>query len=891
MSVRSCPTVGGDAVARLGAVLVGGLVVFGLSGVVLGDGAAYYRNGQAVDLELVDNHVTIELTPNANRDAVCAQLANSGMPTVVTPTRSTMGSRLRLVPVTQVGDAVLNQIRAVQGIGQARKLYRETATGRFKIATDQIVVRFRDDLTQAQIDACLSSKGLQAVRSLHGLNRTYVVKVTDAAADVVQLAAALYQDDRTVYSHPDFVVDIRRCQITDEFYSQQWHLNNTGQGGADPNADVDWPQAWDEVSSIISSGSVRVAIHDDSVQRDHEDLADAYVTGFDFTDRDSDPSPGWSDDNHGTCVAGVALARINEIGVVGAAPTSSLIGIRWWPFDSSLAEGFLFALTTNADIINNSWGGYSPPADVLREAIEQVAANGRSGKGMVVVFSAGNEYTTVSMGNPIATLPDVLAIGASNSNDVRSEYSNVGAEVCVVAPSNDTRIGPLGITTTDVEDDAGLPTKGYNEGTGTDIYGFPDLLNGNYTQNFGGTSSAAPLASGVIALILGVNPNLTNEQIRRVLEHTADQIDASPGQYDPITGHSDEYGYGRINAYQAVVAAKASGSGLTWPPPVSDLTITGTSTVNMRWENPTEELASVMVVESTTGEITWVPDGIRTETGANYEVGDFVAPGVEVVQNDARQTYLDESPRPGAHYFAVFVRNSANRWSWGRSISTILGAKSSPMASVAAGPRAGAAPLTVHFTGGAIDPDMENTVFTYNWDFGDGTVASGQGTSHKYTKAGTYMAKLTVTDQSGLSGEAMVMIQVSDAVNESPLARILIAPGDGTAPHTVQLLAQASDADGTIDQYAWNFGDGTVAAGLLVEHTYTQTGTYPVTLEVVDDKGTSTQTTVTVSVWEAGPELPNAGTQACGTCGTAGGPVLITTMLGWGLLHVRRRRQ
>jgi len=894
-----------------GGVVIGILVVLGSAGIVSADDApVYYCDGKAIALEPVDDHVTIEMSADADRPTVAAGLAERGMPTMVPPTPGAIQSRFRLVPVRSADADTMAQIRAVGGVGQVRKLYREPASGRYRIATDQIVVQFTPGLGRAEADACLAAHGVRRIRQFEGLSDVYLVQVIDPAGDAIRRAAALYEDNRTVYCHPDFLTEVHpaQVQITDEFYGEQWHLNNTGQHGAKSDADVDWPEAWAEVAGLEGLENVIIAIHDDSLQTDHEDLAGAYLLGADFWDNDGDPSPGFTGDDHGTAVAGVAAARLNGIGVVGAAPTAKVVGIRQalslgLVSDSELADGFLFALSKGADIINNSWGGYMPPADVLRDAIQEAATQGRGGRGMVVTFASGNEFSTIAFSSPIAGLPEVIAVGASNSFDRLSVYSNIGPELCVVAPSNGFATGTLGITTTDVEDDAGLPTKGYNEGAGTDIYGWPDLANGNYTQNFGGTSSACPLTSGVVGLILGVSQGFYAEQVRRILEHTADQIDTIQGDYDPITGHSEMYGHGRVNAFQAIVAAKQFAAApvgshlLTWPPPVSDLQVTGTSTVNLSWKNPTEEpdeVASVIVVHSSIGPITWTPNGMRTEAPEDYGVDDIVAPGVRVVQNDLNQTYVAD-PGPGVHYYAVFVRNASNRWSWGRWSSSTLGTKSAPKASVSALPRIGSAPLTVDFTGGAIDIDRENVAFTYSWDFGDGASASGpQGISHKYSTPGTYMAKLTVKDDFELTGTALVRVQVLPEATDPPTASIVLSPGDGEAPHTVILSGPLTS---NIKQWAWNFGDGTVAQGQTVEHTYTTPQAYAITLEVTDDKGATAKAAVAVSVWAPAQTNPGTGNQTPtqdgllnGACGFAGGTLLLAMMLGWTLLHTRRRR-
>jgi subtilisin family serine protease len=158
------------------------------------------------------------------------------------------------------------------------------------------------------------------------------------------------------------------------------------------------------------------------------------------------------------------------------------------------------------------------------------------------LFAAGNENRPLNGILPdgrishqgFALHPDVIAVGASNSQDKRSSYSNFGPELALCAPSS------------------GNPGRGV---VTTDRRGIQGYSSSDYTFTFGGTSSATPLAAGLAALILSVDENLTSAEVKQIMMETADKIDAANGQY--VDGHSPLYGHGRINAFAAVQLAQS----------------------------------------------------------------------------------------------------------------------------------------------------------------------------------------------------------------------------------------------------------------------------------------------------------------------------------------------
>ncbi|HKJ80859.1 MAG TPA: S8 family serine peptidase, partial [Ignavibacteriaceae bacterium] len=203
-------------------------------------------------------------------------------------------------------------------------------------------------------------------------------------------------------------------------------------------------------------------------------------------------------------------------------------GDQNWTYDSWAINGINWAVDPNgdgntsdgADVLSNSWSG-GEPNDALTNAINNAATYGRGGKGCVVVFSAGNGNTSVYYP---AYLDNVIAVGATDQNDAKWNYSNYGSALDIVAPSGDVNLQG-DIWTTDI-----MGTSGYSTG--------------NYTGLFGGTSAACPLVSGLAALILSQQTDLTGSQVKQVIELTAKDLGSS--------GRDDYYGWGRIDAWNAL---------------------------------------------------------------------------------------------------------------------------------------------------------------------------------------------------------------------------------------------------------------------------------------------------------------------------------------------------
>jgi subtilisin family serine protease len=449
--------------------------------------------------------------------------------------------------------------------------------------TENLFVKFVDTADPDDCAAALRDAGLTVKNEVSYATNAYFVAAQEASGQsVFDIAAGLLQRDDVEYCHPELI----RPRARKSVFPQQWHLKKTTLDGVvvDAHANV-------EAAHEVTRGEgVTIAVIDDGVDIDQTEFAGPgkVVAPRDATLQTDDPRPkdlfGTGPDNgenHGTACAGVACGN-GTFGASGVAPKARLLPIR---LSSGLgsqreADAFKWAADNGADVISCSWGPPDgrwwmpndpqhnqvfqlPPS--TRLAIDYVVANGRGGKGCVVLFAAGNGNEVVD-NDGYASYSKVIAVAACNDRGTRSVYSDFGKAVWCAFPSNDMGHPPFnhpapltpGIWTTDR-----VGRDGYNVGRSAD----GDAA-GNFTNSFGGTSSACPGAAGVAALVLSVNPNLKWHEVKDLLKRACDKIDPQGGNYDSATGKSPKYGFGRLNALTAVALAK--------PQPQSGVTVSRT---------------------------------------------------------------------------------------------------------------------------------------------------------------------------------------------------------------------------------------------------------------------------------------------------------------------------
>lgn len=455
-------------------------------------------------------------------------------------------------------------LRAAPDVRFAGSVLVDPETREPVLYTENIYIRFRDDADSDDCEEILRDAGLTIKEQVDYAPNAYVVATPEGTGQkVFEIANELLHRDDVLYCHPELIRQRARKQI----FPQQWHLKATTIGSAAINAHANIEAA----HQTTKGTGVTIAVIDDGCDIEHPELAvpGKIVAPRDATRRTNDPRPMRGDD-HGTACSGVACAA-GVHGASGVAPEARLMPIRLASGLGSVreAEAFRWAADNGADVISCSWG--PPDGDWFdlqdpvhnrrvalpastRDAIDYCVTQGRGGKGCVVLFAAGNGNESVEL-DGYASYEHVIAVAACNDSGRRSVYSDFGASVWCAFPSNDFGHPPFnhpepltaGIWTTDRRG-----STGYNFGDSR----FGDAA-GNYTNSFGGTSSACPGAAGVAALVLAANRNLRGAEVREILRKACDRIDPAQGNYD-ADGHSDLYGYGRLNADTAVKLAKSS---------------------------------------------------------------------------------------------------------------------------------------------------------------------------------------------------------------------------------------------------------------------------------------------------------------------------------------------
>lgn len=382
----------------------------------------------------------------------------------------------------------------------------------------------------ALLDHLNSRKKLKEIKEINpgaGLH-TFALEFQDPI-DVRQTIYQYYDTKLFEFVEPDYKgYGGGEVIPSDSEYKNQWGLHNDGSfslsTAVKEGADIDMQKAWD-----ITTGSkdVIIAILDSGAKLDHPEYSDrlwADEFGSHGKDYPNDHDLPADDHGHGTNVISIIGANSNEEGLAGVNWKSRMMVVKilndqnfgyysWW------ASAIYYATNHGARVINMSVGGSSYSA-----AMED-AVNYATDRGVIIVACMMNENNDVSY-YP-AAYQNTIAVGATNPDDTRadkfpwntSKGSNFGPHIDLSAPGNH-------------------------------IVGLHYLNDLSYDSYWSGTSQATPYVTGVVSLLLSIDPNLTLESVRSILTSTAeDQVGRSS---EDIKGFDIYHGHGRLNAYNAL---------------------------------------------------------------------------------------------------------------------------------------------------------------------------------------------------------------------------------------------------------------------------------------------------------------------------------------------------
>ena len=522
-------------------------------------------------------------------------------------------------------------------------LYQQDAGFYYPVIDDRITVRLVDGVRNwaTLVDRAVASEP-QTFGDLATLvplrrNRLGIFDVAIPDGDPTRWCELVFSTGLVKYAEVS-TIGVYTATANDPLYPQQWALNNTGQTGGTPGADIKAEAAWDVTSG---TAAIQVAVLDSGTSIDHVDLAanvwhnedeipgngvdddnNGFIDdweGWDFGNNNNDPR---SNSFHGTHVTGIINAvSNNNIGISGLAGGLDGPGVQGMalavgesaPIGSILDDALIYAADNGADVVTMSLvvGETSAINDALDYAYNT--------KDVFIDCAAGNGPSSV--GYP-ARRSEVMAVASSDHNDNRSPFSNTGPELEVTAPGSNI-----------------LSTQ----------------LNNSYGTS-SGTSFAAPYVAALAGLIRGLNPGSTAPEVRQLLMDTADDI--GPVGFDNLTG------WGRINAFQAVSLAGLSDGFIeidadlyscdaTLTATVTDFDLGSTSTVLVTLRSELEPAGETVILHETTfgvfsGNLTLASDAPQPDgrlqvahddtVTAEYLDADDGQGGIDVLKSDTART-------------------------------------------------------------------------------------------------------------------------------------------------------------------------------------------------------------------------------------------------------------
>lgn len=368
------------------------------------------------------------------------------------------------------------------------------------VINGQIVVRFNQNMDNSSLLGFATANNLKMLKYVKRINtavfKTSINKSVSNLIDELKATSSIIE-----YAEENYKL------------TTSYTVNDPKAREQNGMAVANLPKAWD---ITFGDPKVVIAVIDTGIDLTHPDLKNKVVQGYNIlTQGQSQPM---DDNGHGTHASGIVAAETNnKIGVAGTAPLCKIMPIKALDAKGSgetvnIAYGIIWAVDHGARIISMSLGG--PQNETVKRAVEYALA-----KDTVLVAAMGNDGKNVK--SFPAALPGVISVGSVTFSKQRSDFSNFGSWISVVAPGSEilSTLPTYVSTMTEME-----KNQGY------------DYLDG--------TSMACPMVAGLAGLVLSRYPNYTQQEVKAKIESTATDLGTK--------GFDDKYGHGLINAYKAV---------------------------------------------------------------------------------------------------------------------------------------------------------------------------------------------------------------------------------------------------------------------------------------------------------------------------------------------------
>jgi len=341
----------------------------------------------------------------------------------------------------------------------------------------------------------------------------------------------------------------------DPLFEKQWYIRaigvptNPSKVASIEGDDLNLLPVYKAYMGYNNGNPIILQIVDSGIDVNHEDLKDNIDLNRSLNGADSgEPTPGGYFRTHGTMLAGIAAARaFNGVGVRGVAPFAKIAGSNWLvqqSLDGLDAAWYSGNGANEIAVTNNSWGTYYTADTFYEDIMEQGTKDLRDGKGRIYVFASGNAREDNADANTQYVINNryAIVVSALEYNNTVADYSTPGANVWITAYGGSSSYdkGPTIATT-------------YISGESTETWATDEKK--NYTYAMAGSSAAAPMVTGAVALILEACPNLRWRDVKYILAKSAKKVDSeNPSWVTNSAGFnfSRDYGFGLIDTQKAI---------------------------------------------------------------------------------------------------------------------------------------------------------------------------------------------------------------------------------------------------------------------------------------------------------------------------------------------------